>query len=81
MDNFSDEDLIAEAERRGLKKAPENETELDALQERFDNDPKELIKDELVKLGNDKFKLGLRSNFNEDTLISKIAEAMKGEEA
>jgi hypothetical protein len=102
MDNFSDEDIIKEAERRGLKKSEEpknldhlidsgagsadgvdsrHEAELDVLQNRFNKEPKELIKDELVKLGNDKFKLGLRSSFNEDTLISKITEAMKGEEA
>ena len=72
--SVTDDELIAEAERRGLKNSTSDSIEL--LQEQFDEEPTELTKDELVMLGNEKFKLGLRSNMKEDTLIEKIKAAM-----
>ncbi len=77
IESFSDEDLIAEAERRGLKDSGvESEGAIEALQETFDENPTDLTKDELVMLGNGKFQLGLRSNMKEETLIAKITEAL-----
>lgn len=81
IESFSDEELIAEAERRGLKDSGgESEGALEALQETFDENPTDLTKDELVMLGNGKFQLGLRSNMKEETLIAKITEALNGAE-
>lgn len=77
ISKFSDEALIAEAEKRGLKE-PEI-TEEDDLLFRFKKEPESLTKEELVKLGNESFKLGLRSNMKEETLIEKIkGEIAKG---
>lgn len=76
IENFSDEDLIAEAERRGLKQSDQSAEELNDLIDRFNEDPKALNKDELVALGNNGFTLGLRSNMKEDTLIEKITAAL-----
>jgi len=77
IENFSNEDLIAEAERRGLKDSGgESDGAIEALQETFDENPTDLTKDELVMLGNGKFQLGLRSNMKEETLIAKITEAL-----
>lgn len=77
IESFSDEELIAEAERRGLKDScGESEGAIEALQETFDENPTDLTKDELVMLGNGKFQLGLRSNMKEETLIAKITEAL-----
>lgn len=76
IDTFSDEELIAEAERRGLKQSAEDAEALNELQDRFNEDPESLNKDELVSLGNNGFKLGLRSNMKEATLIEKINAAM-----
>lgn len=81
IESFSDEELIAEAERRGLKDSGgESEGAIEALQETFDENPTDLTKDELVMLGNGKFQLGLRSNMKEETLIAKITEALNGAE-
>lgn len=75
--SFSDEELIAEAERRGLKDSGgESEGAIEALQETFNENPTDLTKGELVMLGNGKFQLGLRSNMKEETLIAKITEAL-----
>ncbi len=77
IESFSDDELIAEAERRGLKDSGgESEGAIEALQETFDENPTDLTKDELVMLGNGKFQLGLRSNMKEETLIAKITEAL-----
>ena len=76
IETFSDEELIAEAERRGLKQSAEDAEALNELQDRFNEDPESLNKDELVALGNNGFKLGLRSNMKEATLIEKINAAM-----
>lgn len=77
IESFSDEELIAEAERRGLKDSGgESEGAIEALQETFDENPTDLTKDELVMLGNGKFQLGLRSNMKEETLIAKITEVL-----
>lgn len=77
IESFSDEELISEAERRGLKDSGgESEGAIEALQETFDENPTDLTKDELVMLGNGKFQLGLRSNMKEETLIAKITEAL-----
>ncbi len=89
IENFADSDIIAEAERRGLKEpAPSIEEadiiegiseDLDALSAQFDEEPESLTIDELVMLGNTIYKLGLRSNMKEKTLIDKINEAKSGE--
>lgn len=83
IESFSDEELINEAERRGLKSAEDDheqskENELQLLQDMFNEEPESLTISELVTLGNDKFKLGLRSNMKEATLIEKINVAMNG---
>jgi hypothetical protein len=84
--NFSDEDLIAEAERRGLKESNQGNsgdvgsmTELEELRDKFNEDPESLTKAEHVELGNSLYSLGLRENMKEDTLIAKIKAAMNGE--
>ncbi|ABV74296.1 hypothetical protein BA3_0011 [Thalassomonas phage BA3] len=79
LESISDETLIAEAERRGLKQSDQGAEELNALIDRFQEDPKALNKDELVALGNNGYSLGLRSNMKEDTLIAKITEALNAE--
>tara|TARA_R110002012_G_scaffold262505_1_gene444802 strand:+ start:123 stop:605 length:483 start_codon:yes stop_codon:yes gene_type:complete len=80
IDKFSDEDIIAEAEKRGLKSSDDAiQEELSDLAEKFDLDPTTLNKDELVTLGNNGYTLGLRSNMKEETLIAKITEALSGE--
>lgn len=79
LESISDETLIAEAERRGLKQSDQGAEELNALIDRFQEDPKDLNKDELVALGNNGYSLGLRSNMKEDTLIAKITEALNAE--
>lgn len=85
LGNFSDEDLIAEAERRGLKEPDQDVEEADAsgdqidsLLEKFNVDPKSLTVAELITLGNTKFDLKLRSNTREDTAIERITAAMNG---
>lgn len=105
--HFTDEALIEEAERRGLKEggepvedeevdelagiessnedAPDAElvdepNELDELLNQFNEDPESLTKPELVKLGNEMFTLGLRSNMLEATLIEKINTALNDSE-
>jgi hypothetical protein len=72
IDSFSNDELIAEAESRGLK-----DSEEESLADRFMEKPKSLTKEELVRFGNTEFKLGLRVGMLEDTLIEKIQEAMK----
>ena len=53
------------------------EASIDELQDQFNEEPEALIIDQLVTLGNVKYKLGLRSNMKEATLIVKIKEAQK----
>lgn len=80
IENFADEEIIKEAERRGLKDSGEGDNDLmQELLSQFDDDPESLTKDELVTLGNAQFRLGLRSNMKEATLIEKINEAMNEE--
>lgn len=77
--NFSDEDLIAEAERRGLKESASTNEGDDLIQEllsQFNEDPESLTKAEHVALGNGLYSLGLRENMKEETLIEKIKTAM-----
>ncbi len=79
--NFSDEDLIAEAERRGLKEpvieSDEGDSDkINSLLAQFNEDPESLTKAEHVELGNSLYSLGLRENMKEDTLIAKIKAAM-----
>jgi hypothetical protein len=76
LESFSDAELIAEAESRGLKESSDADDHLSLL-ERFGVEPAALTIPELVELGNDKFKLGLRSNMKEATLIEKILAAME----
>lgn len=84
VQNLSDEMLIQEAERRGLKEQSENQnapTDSGEVLEheflaQFKADPESLNIDELVKLGNDLFKLSLRTNMLEATLIAKIQAAL-----
>ena len=80
ISKFDDAEIVAEAERRGLKQSDIDAEEINAMVDRFNEEPKSLNKDELVALGNNGFKLGLRSNMKEETLIDKIAEAMNGAE-
>jgi len=79
LEDVSDESLIGEAERRGLKESGLKADELNALLDRFNEDPEGMNKDELVAFGNNGYKLGLRSNMKEDTLIAKIKEAIAAE--
>ena len=78
IEKFSDEALIAEAERRGLKDSDEGptDTEGEPLINRFIQSPTDLTKEELVTLGAE-YKLGLRMNFSEQTMIDKITEAIE----
>lgn len=106
---FTDEALLNEAVRRGLKDGEYvedevideaegmintsnmNKEELSALSSgdveskesillsEFKEDPVSLNKDELVYLGNTMFKLGLRMSMLEDTLITKIKEAINAQ--
>lgn len=78
IENFTDAELIAEAEKRGLKdgEGEEEPLTIEDMQDVFNEDPEALNKDELVHLGNEKFKLGLRENMKEATLIEKITESM-----
>ena len=78
ISSVSDDELIAEAEKRGLKENDPESAVLDKLEERFIEKPTELIKEELIQLGNIRFKLGLRSNMKEETLIEKITAAING---
>ena len=76
IEDYTDQELIAEAERRGLKDDGEDSGLIETLIEQFNEEPESLVIDELVTLGNEKFKLGLRSNMKEATLIEKIKAAM-----
>ena len=75
--NFSDEDLIEEAERRGLKKAEEPEDneveqgEAVSLMDKFQEAPESLEIDDLLDLGKE-LNLGLRSNWSKEVMIEKI---------
>ncbi len=86
IESFSDGELIAEAERRGLKDSggesedQEGEHDLDVLYAQFEENPESLTKAEHVVLGNSLYSLGLRENMKEDTLIEKIKAAMNGAE-
>ena len=79
LTKFDDSEIIAEAERRGLKQSDVMADELNALLDRFTANPESLNKDELVALGNNGYSLGLRSNMKEETLIAKINEALSEE--
>lgn len=80
IESFSDEELIAEAERRGLKDSGDPTSSVDVLLNQFNEDPESLTKAEHVVLGNSLYSLGLRENMKEDTLIEKIKAAMNGAE-
>lgn len=96
--DFTDEALIAEAERRGLKEGGEpsdlddevegdgtdefiNTTAIDDKEDllaKFKANAKSLTKEEHIILGKT-LGLSLRINFGEDTMISKINEALIAE--
>lgn len=78
LESVSDETLIGEAERRGLKQSDAKADELNELQDRFNEDPKSLNKEEHIILGKS-LGLSLRSNWGEDTMIEKITEALNAE--
>lgn len=78
LESVNDETLIAEAERRGLKQSDSEAEELNELQDRFNEDPKSLNKEEHIILGK-ALGLSLRSNWGEDTMIEKITEALNAE--
>ena len=81
IENFADEDIIAEAERRGLKQSSAPADVVNSLFDRFQENPEELDKEELVELGNVGYTLGLRMNMKEETMIEKIKAAIEsGEE-
>jgi hypothetical protein len=73
---FSDDQLIAEAESRGLKEPGAIDEEGEPLINRFIQSPTSLTKEELVTLGSD-YKLGLRMSFSEQTMIDKITVAIE----
>ncbi|AUR93149.1 hypothetical protein NVP1184A_10 [Vibrio phage 1.184.A._10N.286.49.A5] len=79
IESFSDEELIAEAERRGLKNSGSDDLMRELLSQ-FEEDPESLTKAEHVALGNSLYSLGLRENMKEETLIEKIKTAMNGAE-
>ena len=79
LTKFDDDEIIAEAERRGLKEKNVVAVDITELLERFAENPEGLNKDELVALGNNGYSLGLRSNMKEETLIAKINEQLNGE--
>ena len=83
IEKLTDEALIAEAERRGLKDStPQLEAPSEvngALWQQFEENPTSLNKEELAAMGNDRFSLSLRSNMKEETLINKITEALNNE--
>jgi len=76
IESFSDEELIAEAERRGLKDSGGSTASVDDLLNQFNEDPESLTKAEHVELGNTLYSLGLRENMKEATLIEKINAAI-----
>jgi hypothetical protein len=92
---FTDEALIAEAERRGLKEGgePVEETETDGTEEMINTTDIDQDEDLLAKFKSDAKSLTkeehiilgkqlgvtLRINFGEDTMIKKINEALNAE--
>lgn len=72
----SDDDLVTEAERRGLKQPEDNTQELVA---RFFENPKSLTKEELVVVGA-AHGLELKMQMKEENMIAKIGEAMNSSE-
>ena len=76
ISKFSDEEFITEAERRGLKEPDQGQDADELMMAAFKEDPKSLTKAELAIFGNKLYSLGLRENMLEDTLITKIQEAM-----
>ena len=76
------EEFEAEVNKRAFTDSKPTEAqealngELEDYQVAFDEEPTDLTKEELVYLGNAKYKLGLRMNMKEATLIEKIAAAM-----
>lgn len=72
IEKFDDQAIIAEAERRGLKKSEISSNKINQLFERFIENNEDLNKDELIYLGNNGYTLGLRSNMKEETMIAKL---------
>jgi hypothetical protein len=75
---FDDDEIAAEANRRGLKLTDFTGEEIAFLIDRFKKDPKSLKKDELLNLGC-RYSLGLRLNFKNEAMIDKISEAIARE--
>jgi len=76
--------MIEELEKRGdivVNNEPVNAENVDGviekMQEVFNVNPKQLNKDELVRLGKEKYGIHLMASWKEDTLISKIKEAIE----
>jgi len=76
--NLTDEALLAEAERRGLKESSSDSVtpEFQLMRDQFGEEPERLTKEELKLLGNTDYQLGLTMNMSEATMIAKITEAM-----
>lgn len=75
--DVSDDDLISEAEKRGLKQPEDNTQELVA---RFFEEPTSLTKEELVVVGA-AHGLELKMQMKEENMIAKIGEAMNSTES
>lgn len=86
LEDCNSEAMIAELEKRGAITVSGKQEEvsdsgaviLDKMQEVFNVNPKQLNKDELVRLGKERYGLHLMVSWKEDTLITKIKEAMAG---
>lgn len=63
-----------------LAEQEEPTEDLDELLNKFNEEPESLTVPELIVLGNTKFKLGLRTNMLEATLIQKINAALNDSE-
>ena len=72
-----DDIITEEFENRGLLLKALIEHELDVLEERFNEAQNSLNIEELLQLGNERYKLGLRDNMKPETLIKKIDKAIK----
>jgi hypothetical protein len=76
ISKFSNEEFIAEADRRGLKEQDGGEDSVASIFRTFEENPKSLTKEELKAFGNDSYALSLTMNHSEQTMIDKITEAM-----
>jgi hypothetical protein len=72
------EGIKNEVKKDEVKKASNEKSEGEELYDQFKKDPKVLTKEQHIELGA-KFGVKLTMNFKEDTMISKINEAIAAE--